>query len=65
MAKKKKNTVVKNDVVFAAVDGEVLFVGMIDRFAIWSKSRYEQSKLSAADFAALLKDRMMKKETNG
>jgi MraZ protein len=46
-------------------NAEVLFVGMIDRFAIWSKSRYEQSKLSAADFAALLKDRMMKKESNG
>lgn len=42
-------------------NAEVLFVGMIDRFAIWSKARYEQSKLSAADFAALLKDRMMKK----
>ena len=41
-------------------NAEVLFVGMIDRFAIWSKSRYEQSKLSSADFAALLKERMMK-----
>jgi MraZ protein len=42
-------------------NAEVLFVGMIDRFAVWSKAKYEQSRLSSADFAALLKDRMMKK----
>jgi MraZ protein len=41
-------------------NAEVLFVGMIDRFAVWSKSRYEQSKMSSADFASLLKERMMK-----
>jgi MraZ protein len=40
---------------------EVLFVGMIDRFAVWSKARYEQTKMPQADFAQLLKDRMMKK----
>lgn len=40
---------------------EVLFVGMIDRFAVWSKSRYEQVKLSQEDFAALLKQKMVKK----
>lgn len=44
-----------------AVDAEVLFVGMIDRFAIWSKAKYEENSLSAADFASLLKARMMKK----
>lgn len=44
-----------------AVDAEVLFVGMIDRFAIWSKAKYEENSLSAADFASLLKERMMKK----
>lgn len=43
-----------------AVDAEVLFVGMIDRFAIWSKVKYEENSLSAADFANLLKERMMK-----
>ena len=42
-------------------NAEVLFVGMIDRFAVWSKSRYEQASLPAADFAALLKERMMRK----
>lgn len=40
---------------------EVLFVGMIDRFAVWSKSRYERAKMSATEFATLLKERMMKK----
>jgi len=45
----------------AVENAEVLFVGMMDRFAVWSKSRYEQSRLSGADFAALLKERMMKK----
>lgn len=45
-----------------AVDNsEVLFVGMIDRFAVWSKSKYEQATLPTADFAALLKERMLKK----
>ncbi len=42
---------------------EVLFVGMLDRFAVWSKNRYEQIKMPSADFAALLKERMMKPQT--
>jgi len=41
-------------------NSEVLFVGMIDRFAVWSKTRYESAKMSSTDFAALLKERMMK-----
>lgn len=39
---------------------EVLFVGMSDRFAVWSKTRYEQCKIPQTDFAKLLKERMMK-----
>lgn len=39
---------------------DVLFVGMIDRFAVWSKARYEQAKMSQADFATLLKEKMTK-----
>ena len=42
-------------------NAEVLFVGMIDRFAVWSKSRYEQNKMNPTDFATLLKERMMKR----
>jgi len=50
----------KNLQAIGVENAEVLFVGMIDRFAVWSKTRYEQAKLSTTDFAALLKERMMK-----
>jgi MraZ protein len=50
----------KNLQAIGVENAEVLFVGMIDRFAVWSKSRYEQAKMSNNDFAALLKERMMK-----
>lgn len=50
----------KNLQAIGVENAEVLFVGMIDRFAVWSKVGYEQAKMSQADFAALLKDRMMK-----
>ena len=40
---------------------EVLFVGMIDRFAVWSKSRYEGVKMPAAEFAKLLREKMIKR----
>ena len=49
----------KNLQAIGIENAEVLFVGMIDRFAIWSKTRYEQVKMSSADFSALLKERMM------
>ena len=42
-------------------NAEVLFVGMIDRFALWSKTSYENNKLNTTDFATLLKERMMRK----
>jgi len=51
----------KNQQSICVENSEVLFVGMIDRFAIWSKSKYETAKMSSTDFAALLKERMMKK----
>jgi MraZ protein len=50
----------KNLQAIGVENAEVLFVGMIDRFAVWSKSGYEQAKMSQTDFAALLKERMMK-----
>lgn len=50
----------KNLQTIGVENAEVLFVGMIDRFAVWSKSHYEQAKMSPTDFAALLKERMMK-----
>ncbi|HEY6915866.1 MAG TPA: cell division/cell wall cluster transcriptional repressor MraZ [Paludibacter sp.] len=50
----------KNLLAIGVENAEVLFVGMIDRFAVWSKVGYEQAKMSQGDFAALLKERMMK-----
>lgn len=50
----------KNLQAIGVENAEVLFVGMIDRFAVWSKTRYEKAKLSSSDFATLLKERMMK-----
>jgi MraZ protein len=44
----------------AIESSDVLFVGMNDRFAVWNKSRYEASKMSQADFAKRLRERMMK-----
>jgi DNA-binding transcriptional regulator/RsmH inhibitor MraZ len=34
---------------------------MNDRFAVWSKAHYEQSMKPRADFARLLKEKMMNK----
>ena len=39
-------------------NNEVLFVGMMDRFAAWGKKRYVETKLSSADFAARLREKM-------
>jgi MraZ protein len=51
----------KNLLAIGFENSDFLFVGMIDRFAIWSKSKYEQARMSTADFATLLKERMLKK----
>ena len=51
----------KNLLAIVVESPDFLFVGMIDRFAIWSKLKYEQARMSSADFAALLKERMLKK----
>lgn len=54
----------KNLQLIGIENSEVLFVGMLDRFAVWSKIRYEQVKMPSADFAAMLKERMMKPLTH-
>ena len=51
----------KNQQAINLADNEVLFIGMFDRFAVWSKSRYEQTKLSPSELASRLKEKMMKK----
>jgi MraZ protein len=40
---------------------DVLFVGMIDRFALWGKANYERAGLSRQQMAAALKEKMMRK----
>ena len=39
----------------------VLFVGMLDRMAVWDKAAYEQSRMSSAEFAKRLSAKMMKR----
>ena len=45
-------------------ESEVLFIGMLDRIAIWSKEGYEQTKFSSGDFAKRLSEKMKKTSTN-
>ncbi|MHB9054690.1 MAG: division/cell wall cluster transcriptional repressor MraZ [Paludibacteraceae bacterium] len=40
-------------------NNEVMFVGMMDRFSVWGRKRYENAKLSPSDFAVKLKEKMI------
>lgn len=51
----------KNQQSIGIDNAEVLFVGMVDRFAIWGKNHYEKAKLSKEELAQLLKEKMMKR----
>jgi MraZ protein len=50
----------RNQQAISLANNEVLFIGMIDRFALWSKSHYEQTKISQSDLANRLKEKMIK-----
>lgn len=54
----------KNLQLIGIENAEVLFIGMSDRFAVWSKTRFEQVKMSSTDFAALLRARTKKPQTH-
>lgn len=43
---------------------ELLFVGMMDRFAIWDKKTFTERRLPQADFASRLKARMADRNKN-
>jgi MraZ protein len=43
------------------VESDLVFVGGVDRFSIWNKETFEATKLSSADFAKLLREKMKKK----
>lgn len=45
-------------------DNEVLFVGMLDRIAVWNKAGYQSARMSTTDFAQRLAEKMMKKPEN-
>ncbi len=42
-------------------ENTVVFVGMVDRIALWSKAKYDNTKLSREDFAKQLSDKMKAK----
>ena len=54
----------KNQQAICMDDNEVLFIGMIDRFAVWSKKRYEEARMPSADLAAKLREKMTRKNNN-
>ena len=39
-------------------NNEVMFMGMMDRFAVWGRQRYEEVKVPAGDFAKRLREKM-------
>ena len=51
----------KNMQLIGVENSDFMFIGMIDRFSIWSKTKYDQARMSPTDFSALLKERMLKK----
>lgn len=46
------------------IENELLFVGMMDRFALWSKQNFAAKRMTNNDFASLLKERMMRKQND-
>ncbi len=51
----------KKYAAFFGESNEVVFVGMVDRFALWSRVSYEQSRLSRVDLAQKMRDKMKKR----
>ncbi|MBP5742019.1 MAG: cell division/cell wall cluster transcriptional repressor MraZ [Paludibacteraceae bacterium] len=43
---------------------DALFVGSVDRFALWAKDVFESSKMDAADFAKALREKMSAGKTS-
>ena len=41
------------------VEQEVLFVGMLDRFALWSPTQFESRKLEQKELAVRIRAKMM------
>lgn len=45
-------------------NSEVLFVGMMDRFAVWGRMRYENAKYTTEKFAEKLREKMVRKDSS-
>ena len=45
-------------------EADVLFVGMLDRIALWNKATYEHSRLTSTDFAKRLAEKMARRIDN-
>jgi MraZ protein len=41
---------------------DVLFVGMLNRFALWAQEKFAEKRLSQSELAARLRQKMSKKE---
>lgn len=54
----------KNQQAICLENSEVLFIGLVDRFAIWSKKHYEEVRMSPTDLATKLKEKMIRKKNN-
>lgn len=50
----------KRDLEQIGAEGDVVFVGMLNRFALWSPQRFEERKLEKKDFAAALRKKMQR-----
>ena len=50
----------KRDLEQIGAEGDVIFVGMLNRFALWSPQRFEERKLEKKDFAAALRQKMQR-----
>lgn len=42
------------------IEQEVLFVGLLDKFALWSPANFERKRLDSKDLAARIRERMKK-----
>ncbi|MBR3566322.1 MAG: cell division/cell wall cluster transcriptional repressor MraZ [Paludibacteraceae bacterium] len=52
----------KRNLQSIGAEKELVFVGMMDRFALWDKKKFSERRLPQADFAARLKNRMLDRQ---
>lgn len=50
----------KRNLEQTGADQDVVFVGMLNKFALWSRQRFEEKRMPQKDFAAALRQKMKK-----